>query len=257
MNSGIVKVSIAAIRSQASHQSEMTSQLLYGEHFTTLSRNDEWLFISCSHDEHEGWIHNNQIIFISDTVFKKQTKHPPTYAFDLVSPAISNHEHIPIILGSTLPNFDGLSFQFNDKKIIYNGQVLTPDQKNPELTFIEKIAYKYLNAPYLWGGRSPFGIDTGGFVQMAYQLCGISLPRTIEEQCNRGKSLHLLGEAKRGDLVFFHTDHHITHAGILLDQNRVIHCDEKVKINAIDNHGIYNQEQNRYSHQLRIIKRIG
>ena len=114
----------------------------------------------------------------------------------------------------------------------------------------------YLNAPYLWGGRSPFGIDCSGFTQMVFKLCGIKLLRDAYQQAEQGYLINLLDEAHAGDLVFFDNEEgRITHTGILLPNNRIIHASGKVRIDTLDHHGIYNSETRRYSHKLRLIKR--
>lgn len=256
MKFGITTVSIAPLYVEASSQSEMTSQLLFGELFTVLKENKNWLFISCTHDKHEAWISKKQAQLISKESYQEIENQNQVFTFDLVSTAISNREHIPLILGSTLPSFDGLSFKINQNKIIYNGQVLTPDFTHPDNSLIKKITFKYINSPFLWGGRSPFGIDAGGFCQMVYLFCGLHLPRTMQQQSKIGKTIHLIGESKPGDLLFFSSNTEINHVGILIDSFTIIHCDERVKVSSIDNHGIIDLNTQQYSHQLKSIKRL-
>ena len=255
MKYGIVTVSIAAIRAEASQVAEMTSQLLFGERFTVINETGNWLYISCFHDAFEGWLFSNQASPLTKDEFTALNKEPQTFSFDLVSSAISNQEHIPIILGSSLPSFDGLSFRIQNKKVIYNGQVLTPDFEHPDNSLVQKISYKFLNAPFLWGGRSAFGIDAAGFVQVVFQCCGFRLPRTIQQQIQLGKTIHLLGEAKLGDIVYFKTDED-DHIGICLGNETVIHCSEKVKLSTIDSHGIIDSKTKQYSHKLAGMKRL-
>ena len=115
----------------------------------------------------------------------------------------------------------------------------------------------YINSPYLWGGRSPFGIDCSGFVQLVYRMNGIQLPRDASDQAKIGQTLSFIEEAEEGDLAFFdNNEGDIIHVGIMLEDNRIIHASGKVRIDKIDHQGIYNVDTKQYSHRLRIIKAI-
>jgi cell wall-associated NlpC family hydrolase len=115
----------------------------------------------------------------------------------------------------------------------------------------------FLNAPYMWGGRSPFGIDCSGFTQAVYKLKRIKLLRDASQQSTLGEPLSFLTEAEPGDLAFFDNEEGlISHVGIITDQQHIIHASGKVRIDRIDHEGIYNDEEKRYTHLLRIIKRI-
>ena len=115
----------------------------------------------------------------------------------------------------------------------------------------------YLNAPYLWGGKTPFGIDCSGFTQMVYKLNGFALPRDAYQQAEIGETLSFVEEAEPGDLAFFDDDEgNIIHVGMVLEQGTIIHASGKVRIDALDHQGIYNKELKNYSHKLRLIKKI-
>ncbi|MPN27215.1 hypothetical protein SDC9_174643 [bioreactor metagenome] len=122
---------------------------------------------------------------------------------------------------------------------------------------ILKIATMYLNAPYLWGGKSLLGIDCSGLVQVVFSICGIQLPRDASQQVEKGDLVNFLGEAQQGDLAFFDNEAgNITHVGILLDATRIIHASGWVKIEKIDNHGIISSQTGEYTHKLKVIKRL-
>ena len=115
----------------------------------------------------------------------------------------------------------------------------------------------YLNSPYLWGGRSPFGIDCSGFTQMVFKLNGIKLPRDAYEQAEIGKTLNFIEETQKGDLAFFDNEEgKIIHTGIIIDKNKIIHSSGKVRIDNLDHYGIFNAETGKYSHNLRLIKKV-
>ena len=118
-------------------------------------------------------------------------------------------------------------------------------------------ALMYLNAPYLWGGRSPLGIDCSGFTQMVYRLQGVDLPRDAYQQAEVGTTLSFVEESEAGDLAFFdNNEERITHVGIILENNHIIHASGKVRIDRIDQQGIFKKELGTHTHKLRLIKSI-
>lgn len=257
MNYGIANLSIVPLRTEPNHFNEMVSQILFGETYTVLSEQNDWLRVQCHFDQLEGYIHISQHTNCLKETIEQLEQIAPTYGFDILSSAITNQEHIPVLIGSNLPFFDGLSFHLNKKKIVYNGQVLSPDEINPSPHLIKKIALKYVNAPYLWGGRTPFGIDTSGLVQIIFKLSGIKLPRESRNQIQLGNSLNMINEAREGDIAFFKNElNDVIHSGVILEEGKIIHSHGKVRIDRIDSHGIFNEDTKSYSHQLRLIKRI-
>ncbi len=125
------------------------------------------------------------------------------------------------------------------------------------ISSIIEFSKSYLNAPYLWGGKSPFGIDCSGFVQVVFKMNGIHLSRDASQQANAGENVSLLDEARPGDLLFFDNDEgDIIHVGILMEDKKIIHASGKVRIDVIDHQGIYNNDIKKYTHKLRLIKRI-
>ena len=101
------------------------------------------------------------------------------------------------------------------------------------------------------------GLDCSGFTQAVFRLNGISLPRDASQQSGIGQVINLVTEALPGDLAFFDNDEGmITHVGLILDSTSIIHASGKVRIDALDHQGIYNVETNKYSHRLRLIRRI-
>lgn len=255
MKHGISTLSIIPIRKEPAHRSELVSQLLFGETYEVINSSDSWLHIKCSYDDYEGWIDLNQHHPLTEKDFNAISLSDYGVTLELVSTASSSHHSIPLVAGSSLPYFDGLNFKIAKEKFIYNGQAVSPDSKNTSM--FERIAMRYQNAPYLWGGRSPFGIDCSGFTQIVYKFIGIPLPRDAYQQAEQGTLINFIEEAIPGDLAFFNDEAgKITHVGIILKDNRIIHSSGKVRIDKIDHYGIYNADMRKYSHQLKIIKRI-
>lgn len=252
----ICLVNSVAIRKEPSFESEMTSQLLFGETFQVLKQIKKWAYIRCDVDNFEGWLLKDQCSALSEKAYANLRLKDQILAFDLFSTIITEARHIPVIAGSILPNFDGLSFSIDHMKGIYNGQVISPNPLEPNLEHLSKIIFKYLDAPHFWGGRSPFGIDATGFVQKVLQFCGYQLPRKLNQQIQCGKLVHLISAVQPGDVAFFENENGINHVGIFLKPNMVAHCHSKVQLQQIDTHGIFDKQQNQYTHKLKMIRRM-
>ena len=162
---------------------------------------------------------------------------------------------IPISLGSTLPFYDGNHCLINGTRFQFEGAHKPKTKINK--TDLVNIAYMYLHAPYLWGGRTPMGVDCSGFTQMAYRLNGISIPRDAFQQVELGTTLSFIEEAEPGDLAFFdNSEGLIIHVGMILENNHIIHASGKVRIDRIDQQGIFNKQLGEHTHKLRLIKQI-
>jgi gamma-D-glutamyl-L-lysine dipeptidyl-peptidase len=255
MNHGICYLSLVPVRKEASDRSEMVTQLLFGEHFEIIGINKQWYKIRIAHDDYEGWIDEKLVMPISAQDFQKLNTNPVVTTSSLVE-IITNSDNIfPIVIGSSLPFYNEEYCYINNNKYSYDGPVSIQDKPRKET--ITENAFMYLNAPYLWGGRSPFGIDCSGLTQMVYKMSGIKLKRDAKQQAEQGHTLSLIDEAEPGDLAFFDNDEGlITHVGIFLSSNKIIHASGKVRIDKIDYHGIYNPEKQKYSHKIRLIKRM-
>lgn len=250
-------VSVAPIRKKPDDRSEMVSQMLFGEQVKLISKKGKnWLLIQCRWDGYEGWIDPKQIIRIPEDKADSLNSELQ-FALEVEQAILSDNRSQSIIMGSNLPNFDGISFKFPGKKYVYYGQVINPSTTLITKEIFIKIIRKYLYAPYQWGGRSPFGIDCSGYTQMVFKLCGLRLPRDSSDQVKIGEVVAFVDEAKCGDLAFFENkEGKIIHVGIVLDDLKIIHASGQVRIDRLDHHGIYNEEVKKYSHKLRIIKRL-
>jgi len=243
---GICNISIIPLRKEKSQKSEMISQLLYGETFEILELSDNWSYIKMNFDNYKGWIKNNQYVEIDINEFN--VKDESRYCLDLVEFVESSDKKLKtIVMGSNVSNAAIL----NDK---FDGNFSNDKKKKEEAV---EIALSLINTPYLWGGRSPFGIDCSGFTQLAYKMIGINLPRDAKDQAKIGLTLSFIDESQSGDLAFFNDEEdRITHVGIILKDNNIIHASGKVRIDRLDQTGIYNNELRTHTHKLRFIKKI-
>lgn len=233
----------------------MVTQLLFGEHFEVLEEKKSWVLIRIAYDGYECWVDKKQFLPLNDV--KGINDSGTAVTTDIVQLAEDESGNmISLLLGSSLPKFKDKSFSIGKQKYSFDGDIVFPLEKKKEHS-IEEIAKWYLHAPYLWGGRSPFGLDCSGFTQMVFKLNGIKLKRDAWQQAEQGKTLSFLEEAKTGDLAFFDNEEgKIVHVGILMGKEKIIHASGKVRIDKLDHQGIYNAEQKKYTHRLRIIKRF-
>lgn len=253
---GIGFLANAPMRAEPSDRAECTNVLLFGETYDILEELPKWALIRLHHDRYEGWIDRLQIQEISASYLSLIQQAPRSVAGDpvglLQGPEPSDY---PLITqGAMLPLIDGETLRLEEKSYSYQGTVLQGVKGRTELV---DYAFSYLNAPYLWGGRTPFGIDCSGFTQMVYRMCGYSIPRDASQQVKKGETLSFLEECQPGDLAFFdNPEGAITHVGIVLEDFNIIHASGRVRVDGLDHSGIYNAEVNRHTHKLRVLKRL-
>ncbi len=245
---GICHLSIVPLRSESSDKSELVSQLLYGDFFKILDKQKNWSRIRLAFDSYEGWIDNKQYQLIDEEQYKNLENSTLKLSIDLVEFIEDTNEQLhPILLGSTL---NGLSVLNHT----HDGSIV--EGKKPKNNII-KTAFLYLNSPYLWGGKSPFGIDCSGFTQMVYKLNGYSLLRDASQQSTQGEALSFIEESEPGDLAFFdNSEGQIVHVGLIMQDNYIIHAHGKVRIDRLDHTGIYNVDLKTHTHKLRVIKKV-
>ncbi len=250
---GICNLANIPLRIEPSDRSEIVSQVLFGEHFLILEKQKQWIKIRLQYDEYEGWVDEKQFQYISEKEYEYLNQKGISLNSDLIEYISGNDNFMmPIPLGSSLSFLENK--EINHLNLVFEGSK-TSNQK-PKSDIVS-TAFLYLNAPYLWGGKSPFGIDCSGFTQMVYKLCGYKLLRDAYQQSNQGDALSFIEESEPGDLAFFdNEDGNIIHVGIIMKDNYIIHASGKVRIDRLDHLGIYNAEQNRHTHKLRVIKTI-
>ena len=244
------------MRAEADDRSEMVNQILFGEHYKLIEKRAKWLKVRLAHDDYEGWICRKQYFEIDKAQYISLSEETQHYNYNLVDALTTSHgDIIPIGLGSTLPFYDGEHCLIDDMRFHFEG-AHQPCEKHTK-TDIVNTAYMYLHAPYLWGGRTPMGIDCSGFTQMVYKINGYKLLRDAKDQATQGETLSFIEESEPGDLAFFHNrEDVIVHVGIILMDNHIIHASGKVRIDRLDQTGIYNNEKNTHTHYLRYIKKI-
>ncbi|MGQ9847035.1 MAG: C40 family peptidase [Bacteroidales bacterium] len=252
----IITIACLPLRFEPSEKSEMETQILFGELIEIIETAGSWSKVKTLADQYVGWVDNKNFIYIDEKNIKTYI-HAKTVLTSILAYALnSNNEKIILPGGSILPNFDPLNNTFVIGEKIF--RLLEPiSTYAPNAENIVNLAKQYLNSPYLWGGKTALGIDCSGLTQVVYKMVGIQLPRNAAQQAEVGKLIPFIEEAKPGDLMFFdNNEGKIIHVGIYLGNCKIIHASGKVRIDSIDNHGIYREELKKYTHTLRLIKRI-
>lgn len=243
------------LRKEPDDRSEMISQLLFGETFKITESGSGFFHIISDYDQYKGWVAKNQIAELDTEKYQSLINTKKVYSGELVNFISEQNNSLTLIsLGANLPNIKNNHFTLNNTQYFFEGENRSGIYNKNEIV---QTAYLYLNTPFLWGGRTPLGIDCSGFTQMAYKINGHFIPRDAAQQAQTGEVLSFIEESEPGDLAFFDDEEgNIIHTGIILANNHIIHCHGKVRIDLLDQSGIFNVELKRHTHNLRVIKKI-
>jgi cell wall-associated NlpC family hydrolase len=240
------------LRIGPSHKSEMLSQVLFGEKYEILGHIGHWMKILTQFDNYTGWIDINHLQHSSEKdksaghvlnrsllCFKEdKTKLVLEAGCEIYSPDFKNKSF------KAGQNTYTTGSEFSEHHVVTNESVAD-------------ISLKFINSPYIWGGRIPSGIDCSGFTQLVYKILGKPILRDSWQQAEAGTEISFIDETKPGDLVLFDDERgKISHVGMILSRGLVIHASGRVRIDSIDHQGIFKAEINDYSHHLRTIRRI-
>lgn len=254
---GVCRLSLVCVRKEPADQAEQVTQLLFGDHYSVIEeiKTRKWIKIRIHFDDYEGWIDSRQHQPITKEYFDHINHAEFKITTDLTSTLLYNKVPQIVLMGSIIPISSSELFKM-EEQFAFNGEAKNIGQRR-EFDFLRTLASKYVNSPYLWGGKSPFGIDCSGFTQMVYKMCGYKLLRDASQQVNQGKVVDVLSLSRQGDLAFFQNEEgKIVHTGILLSENKIIHASGKVRVDAINDEGILNVDTRTYTHRLAGIRRI-
>ena len=255
---GLIILPIVPMRAVGDERSEMITQLLFGEFLKVIEQSENWCLVMNVADNYVGWVNRKMIHPVSDDTFFAAQKMEivrlsRTYSiiFDV------NRNQTMLVPGGSLI-YSLIDHEFKIGNDVWSMiEPVSPVEKYTAGYQIIEIALQYLNAPYLWGGKSILGIDCSGLVQVVFAIGGYLLPRDASQQVAKGKVVDFLAEALPGDLAFFENEKgDISHVGILVDSTKIMHASGWVKIENIDNQGVISSSTGKYTHRLRVIKRI-
>ena len=253
--------SIVPVRAEAREGSEQLTQMLFGELCEILEEKTRWNRIKLHLDGQEGWVDSKMITPMSTQeyeIYKRALSYSALVAFPMAYAASENNSQtIPLTAGTRLASYKegrfevlGVGFRIDPEMVVE--KPLEMNQQN----LLQTVRF-FLNTPYLWGGKNALGMDCSGFSQIILSLFGKSLLRNASEQATQGIEISNLQNAQAGDLAFFdHNDGKISHVGIVIDAERIIHCSGRVKVEKLDETGILNSEMGNYSHHLVQLRRL-
>jgi len=254
----IIDLPLVPLRESDNERSEMYSQLLFGERIEVIETKDRWLFIRNVNDNYRGWVDRKMVQLLSDQDeellegIAEYTVQVPLTVCEMTH----SDEKMLLPGGSIIHTNKTGEFVLGEETFHLNSSDLAVEAEIDGQAVIRR-ALQYLNAPYLWGGKSILGIDCSGLVQVAFAMCGTQLERDASEQVESGLPIDFLSEAKAGDLAFFENDNgKIIHVGLLLNTHQLIHASGCVKVESIDSNGIVSSLTGEYTHKLRVIKRF-
>jgi len=239
MKYGIIDLNVIAVRAEKNAKSEMISQFFFGESVTILKKLKKWSYVESNLDNYKGWVRNLHFKLITKKENDKIQSIKKVFSTNELT-LFKNNNEITVPTGSLISSseFLGYSYELNDSQVNF-----------------EKIAKRFLNTPYLWGGKTKSGIDCSGLVQSIYKTINIILPRDAKDQSKIGKTVSK--NFKIGDLAFFGKSiQNITHVGIILLNNKILHSYGRVRIDTLSDNGIFNKEENRVTHEIIIVKRL-
>jgi hypothetical protein len=258
MKTGISFQGFIPIRREPSESSEMVSQVLFGETFEIRESRGAWRLISLDFDGIEGWVGSESINSFEEA--DRTEKGPEGAPGMVVHPMVeltdrSHGGKLILPAGSLLHGQPGKGYTIRGMQFECSteGAIVIPGSRADP----EQISEALLSIPRLHGGRSGFGFDAPGLIQFLCRAMGISIPRNCREQAGVGSAINFIHEVRKGDLAFFdNPDGVITHVGMVLGKNRLVHVYDRVRIDKLDQQGIFSTEREGYTHRLRIIKRI-
>jgi len=246
----------AAIRARPKVRAEMTSQLLLGEPVIILDPGKTFTHIRCVDDDFEGYVRSDQLLAADERTFRLQRDNP-AFALDLYALLLGDNLGLPITFGARLPEFDGMRLLHGEQTFNYSGQAVLSEDLRSDADLLLRFARRWLYTPQLEGGRTPTGVDAAALVQLVCRLINIKLPRTAAAMSPHGRMIDFVIQAQSADLAFFdNRKGEIVHVGLLLPDSRILHVHDCVRIDAIDHYGIFNYDLGRYTHRLRIVKRL-
>jgi len=255
--SGICFQSFVPLRIEPDDRAEQVSQVLFGEHFRISEDHKGFSHIELEFDGYRGWIDSKAISFAEDGYDLVGESDGMLITHRAITYIDSNEGGYPLLLGagSTLYPKNGIirlgKYHYQLPAYLYEDGIA--DHRKALIRY----AMELVNTPYLWGGRTSFGIDCSGFVQNLYKQIGIQIPRDSSIQAGCGSNLSFINEIQPGDLAFFDNEEGtITHVGMVLNNHQIVHASGCVRIDRIDHQGIFNTERNAYTHKLRLLKRF-
>ena len=248
----VCRLAVVPVRRLADMVSEMTTQVRFGESVEVLEEQNRMWRVRLGQDGYEGWVDSRQF-----TAPQPACPSPAAvFTRELAGWAERDTERRLLPLGSPLPGYQNGHFVVGSENWRWAGAVhQIPDAPDWEALLAE--SQFYLHAPYVWGGRTLWGIDCSGLVQTLLGQQGVGIGRDCIDQIEAGTAIADLSESRAGDLAFFNgVRDGGRHVGLVLDGGQVLHASGFVRIDDLRDEGIVVRETEYLSHRLTALRRI-
>lgn len=238
----VVNVPVANMFSGPSAKVDVVSQAIFGSNIDVLKEEPEWVKIQTPEDQYKGWVKRSDLVDLGEdrnyassgevAVVEDLQAHlypDPSVTHHAPTVTVPFEARLEIVkekpggrwLLANLPDRRKAWVQQGAVKLYKNGaDIPKGDMSVPEMV---KFSRRFLGLPYTWGGRSSFGYDCSGFVQMLMKQRGYSIPRDADVQASwSGFEPVSVKHLKAGDVLFFGHDGKITHTGMYIGHGEFI-----------------------------------
>lgn len=217
---GTVAVPVADLRPRPDGSAGIDTQLLLGEPLRVFERRDGWAWVQAETDGYVGYMDDSQLVLPAQQTSFWITQ-PRTFVYpepDMKrprGPALSMGSRIAVA-GEAETRGTRYLLLAGGGAVIAAHCALTGTTNGDDYV---AIAARLLETPYLWGGKSAFGIDCSGLVQLSMMMAGRSAPRDSDMQAQGLGEEIAFDQLRRGDLVFWKG-----HVAIMEDETMMIHA---------------------------------
>ena len=253
----LVRTSVANIRSNPGHSSELATQATLGTPLKVLKQDGDWYLVQTP-DKYLAWVDHGGITRLSKEEFSawkaaEKVIYMDTFGQSYTEPSSDSGMVSDLVAGDILVKKadkngffevqypDGrLAYIERSKALDYEKWINSLEQSEDDLVATSK---KLMGLPYLWGGTSSKGVDCSGFTKTIYFMNGMVIPRDASQQVHIGEvvdSTRNFENLKKGDLLFFGTPatdstrERVVHVGMWIGDNKFIHSSGNVHISSMD-----------------------
>ncbi len=230
-----INAPVVDMRQTASNDSSVVSQAYYSEKISILEDAGDWVKINTLIDSYEGWIPKEAMYQVLDT--PKELAKVTSVAAHVYGEADTEkgpkltlpYESLLEVVDKSHGRWIKVRTVDGVERFIQRGDISFDLTKALTVDEMLALSTKFLNRPYTWGGRTSFGYDCSGFVQMLYRQMNILTPRDSKDMIKyEGFKAVTKEELKPGDLIFWGLDaNRIRHVGVYLGDDTFIHASSR------------------------------